>query len=200
MDPADISGDELIRPEKQTRFGTRFRVVHPLLWMAAGSVITLLLLSIVAATFLASGSALSEQAAMKSLLGSIEAYHKEYNHYPMGSEILAGPSHALAAEGKLLEVLMGNDDELNPRKIKFYSAPTARNGKRGLVKNDDGTIRNVDFQGGTYLVVMDLDEDGYSINPDPRPGALKKVPSRVLVYSGGPDNDPATWDDNVTSW
>lgn len=51
-----------------------------------------------------------------------------------------------------------------------------------------------------FLSGHGLDGDGTTPNPDPRDGQLKQIRARVLVYSAGPDQDPATWADNLVSW
>ncbi|WP_050028124.1 hypothetical protein [Verrucomicrobium sp. BvORR034] len=199
MDLPDTFGDEAVKPDRPSKSG-RLRIVRPVLWMAAGSVLTILVLAIVAATFLASGSAIREQAAMKSLATGIESYLKEYGHFPVSDPGTLAETVSIPAEGETVAAILGAESLLNPRKIRFYDPPAARTGKAGLDQSNAATIRTVDSNGTTFFLVMDLDGDGTTPNPDPRDGQLKQIRARVLVYSAGPDLDPATWADNLVSW
>lgn len=199
MDLPDTFGDEALKPDRPSKSG-RLRIVRPVLWMAAGSVLTILVLAIVAATFLASGSAIREQAAMKSLTIALESYLKEYGHFPLSNPDSLVESASIPAEGEMVTAIIGSESPLNPRKIRFYAPPQAKTGKAGLDQSNAATIRTVDSNGTTFFLVMDLDGDGLTPNPDRREGQRKQIRARVLVYSAGPDQDPSTWDDNLVSW
>lgn len=199
MDLSDTFGDEALKPDRPPK-SSRLRIVRPLLWMAAGSVLIILVLAIVAATFLASGSAIREQAAMKSLATGMENYFKEYGHFPISDPGAFTETVSVPAEGEMVVAILGAESPLNPRKIRFYAPPEAKTGKAGLDQSNAATMRTVDSNGTPFFLVMDLDGDGTTPSPDPRDGQLKQIRARVLVYSAGPDQDPATWADNLVSW
>lgn len=199
MELPDTFGDEGLKPDRPSKSG-RLRIVRPVLWMAAGSILTVLVLAIVAATFLASGSAIREQAAMKSLTTALESYFKEYGHFPLPNPTTLVESASVPAEGEMVTAIIGSESPLNPRKIRFYAPPEAKTGRAGLDQSNAATIRTVDSNGTTFFLVMDLDGDGLTPNPDRRAGQQKQIRARVLVYSAGPDQDPSTWEDNLVSW
>ncbi|WP_038168770.1 hypothetical protein [Verrucomicrobium sp. BvORR106] len=199
MDLPDTLADETLKPDRPSKI-SRLRIVRPVLWMAAGSVLTILVLAIVAATFLASGSAIQEQAAMKSLGHALESYFKEYGHFPISNPDTLIEAVSIPAEGEMVTAIIGGDSPLNPRKIQFYAPPQAKTGKAGLDQSNAATIRTVDSNGTTFFLIMDLDGDGMTPNPDPRDQRQKLIRARVLVYSAGPDQNPTTWADNLVSW
>lgn len=61
---------------------------------------------------------------------------------------------------------------------------------------------NKDAWGSLYYLVCDFNNDGKVPNPElltvpPKPGVTRKeLPRRMVLFSAGPDGDPATWDDN----
>jgi hypothetical protein len=200
MDIPDSLGDEVLRQDRPAK-GGRFPVLRPVLWMAAGGILTILVLAIVAATFLASGTAIREQATMKSLSTGIVGFHKEYGHFPVQpKDSGAAESEVVPLQGAMLAAILGRNPELNPRQFVFYDPPQAKDGKAGLAQTEDLSYKMLDSNGTAYFVVLDLDGDGLTNNPNPQAGALRQIRAKVLVYSAGPDHNPATWDDNAVSW
>lgn len=136
---------------------------------------------------------------MKGLEFAIKSYQTEYNRYPMASA--ATKNTVTASEGRLLKVLMAQDPELNPRKIRFYDPPTARGGMGGYLVDSAGVPRMVDFYGQPYRICIDYDGDGEIIDPHSKnkeqPDTLS---SGLIIWSGGEDGDPTTWKDNLTTW
>lgn len=200
MDIPDSLGDEVLRQDRPAK-GGRLPMLRPVLWMAAGGILTILVLAIVAATFLASGTAIREQATMKSVSTGITGFHKEYGHYPIQQSDSGAPNAGgVPLQGAMLAALLGKNPELNPRHIVFYAPPQAKDGKAGLAQSEDLSYKMLDASGSAYFVALDLDGDGLTTNPNPQDGSLKQIAAKVLVYSAGPDHNPATWDDNVVSW
>ena len=141
-----------------------------------------------------------------------EAYRKEYGHWPAFLGRLANHDELHRSSGAFIQLLVGHSGPENPKAIRFLDYHLARNGVFGLIDDDsDGTypenIRIVDAWGEAYYVVIDVNDDGEVSNPEatvksnwftsPRPKTLR---TRVATYSSGPDRDPKTWEDNITSW
>lgn len=79
---------------------------------------------------------------------------------------------------------------------------------------DDAMIKKIDMRriiatpnkdswGSLYYIICDFNNDGKVPNPElltvpPKPGATQKeLSARIVIFSAGPDGDPATWEDNV---
>jgi hypothetical protein len=62
---------------------------------------------------------------------------------------------------------------------------------------------NKDGWGSLYYIICDFNNDGKVPNPEllsvpPKPGATQKeLSARIVIFSAGPDGDPATWEDNM---
>lgn len=175
-------------------------------WAALGAVILvvgLLLIAWIVAPLLVFDSppkyGIGTKRAMKGLEIAIKSYQTEYNRYPMASA--EAEETAMASEGRLLKILMAQDPELNPRKIRFYDPPEARGGKGGHLVDSAGVPSLVDFYGQPYRICIDYDGDGEIIDPhskdEKQPDTLS---SGVIIWSGGEDGDPTTWKDNLANW
>ncbi len=137
-------------------------------------------------------------------------FKTEYDRYPVPQS----ESQFLRTEGVLLQSLLGQDKESNPRAIKFIDLPMALDGKHGLtgVKAKDQTISSTttltDLWGEKYYLLIEAHGDNRIPNPERRPEAIYKYRARapeflsssVIIFSSGPDRDPKTWDDNICSW
>jgi hypothetical protein len=106
----------------------------------------------------------------------------------------------LRTDHSLTHLLLGVDTAINPKKINFL--PDLKPVKRGsgpgmLIEGETPAL--VDPWGEEYYVLMDTDYSGTIENPNPA-SVQTKLCQGVLIWSAGPDKDPSTWQDNVTSW
>lgn len=149
---------------------------------------------------------LQAKAAMKGLEIAINGYRTEYNRMPLASS--AGSDYVeykTDTDGKmLLDTLMGKDDTNNPRRIKFYEPPTAKNRSNGY-DPDDGSL--LDPWGQPYTVIIDYSGEGLIPNPYTGDGEPENLSASVVIYSHGPDKafENASGDnggkvDDVKSW
>lgn len=138
----------------------------------------------------------SPRGTANEIVIAIKGYGVEYNRFPLLGERLPVDSEVITSSGSLLNALMGDDDKINPRKIKFIDPPIAKNNVNGLLEKD-GKRMLVDPWGKPYYILIDFDGDGKVPDPE-HPGAM--LDTTVIVFSGGPDGDPTTWQDNVRSW
>lgn len=123
-------------------------------------------------------------------------FHTEYNRFPLPMPVDEKVDTTLRSRGVWIAALLGQEDSLNPRKIKFVDLPESRDGKRGLIKEGSEQVL-VDPWGELYHVIMDTNADNRIANPE---DATKSLNGSIFIYSSGPDRDPKTWTDNVCSW
>ncbi len=135
----------------------------------------------------------------KDLQVAIWSYEYEYHAFPIAAE--KGSDSHLRSRGQLLAELFPFDDAiLNFKKVKFIDLPMARERKSGLWQ-DSGEWVLSDAWGEPFHIIIDTNEDNVIANPDSDSAkATPQIPSRILIYSSGPDRDPKTWHDNICSW
>lgn len=146
---------------------------------------------------------------MKDIIVAIGYFRTEYNAFPISSKS-EDKDVILRSSGLPLAALMGNDKSLNPREIKFVDLPFARPGRFGLIQ-EANEWRLVDRWGEMFYILLDTNYDNRLANPaqqvpskwfpwvkgPPLPAVLN---ASSAIYSSGPDRDPTTWRDNITSW
>jgi prepilin-type N-terminal cleavage/methylation domain-containing protein len=144
----------------------------------------------------------NEQARVlaMSIANGIKSYYAEYNKFPLPQDSTGSEVGALRTDEVLTSALLATDLMQNPKKIRFLPdlKDATESGSYGLKMTGDQPII-VDPWGQEYHVIMDADYSGDVENPNPAAGAPKLFQT-VLVFSGGPDKDPSTWNDNVMSW
>lgn len=136
----------------------------------------------------------------QQIVNSIKSYYTEYSKYPVPPGTEGGEMEALRTDEILTGALLGTDTTLNPKKIPYLPdlKPVEAGRGPGLFMNGEQATL-VDPWGEEYYVHMDLDYDNKIENPNAESSATT-VYQGVLVYSAGEDKDPATWEDNVTTW
>jgi hypothetical protein len=150
------------------------------------------------------------RATMKDLQVALDHFHREYNRFPLTD----AKDLMLRSEGDLLLSLLGRHKVTNPRAIVFITLPLAKNDKYGLIEastaspQSNSSLKLHDHWGEKYYLALDTNNDGEVANPEVGADAewlAKKKPPATLktgaaIYSAGPDRDPKTWEDNITSW
>lgn len=109
---------------------------------------------------------------------AIKAYEVEYGHLP-------GTNQGII-DRELMETLMGENDQLNPRKIVFFEVKKAKNGKGGYT--EAGTY--VDPWGNPYQIAFATGTNAFVTNAGTN---HIEIPKRVAIW-----NDPR--EERVTSW
>ncbi|MEY4482997.1 MAG: hypothetical protein RL693_449 [Verrucomicrobiota bacterium] len=125
-----------------------------------------------------------------------KSYQMEYNRFPLPKGQVAIDSATIVSGDLFLDALLNEESDINPRKIKFIDLPIARNNVNGLLEKDGKRIL-VDPWGEPYAILLDFDGDGKVPDPE-HPGTT--LNTTVIVFSGGPDSNLTTWQDNVRSW
>ena len=88
------------------------------------------------------------------------------------------------------EVLMRTDWQFDEAMVKKIDMPW------------NPATPNKDGWGSLWYIICDFNDDGKVPNPElmtvpPKPDATKKeLHARIVIFSAGPDGDPATWEDN----
>ncbi len=139
---------------------------------------------------------LQASAVSQGLIIAVKGFQTEYDRLPLPEDQAFSESTPLISSGPWLDALIAEDKKINPRQVKFLDPPVARNNTNGLVEKE-GKRTLLDPWGHAYFLLLDIDEDGKIPDPE-HPGALLDM--LVIVFSGGPDGNPATWQDNVRSW
>ncbi len=140
------------------------------------------------------------RAAIHGFIIGMKSYQTEYNRLPLEAFPTKDDRSLHRTSGTILKVLLGKEATINPRAIPFIDPPEARDKMRGLYYDDKGTPVLVDQWGEPFYFVIDLNNDGKITNPDPRPDQPRELVTDIMVFSAGPDRDPNTWKDNITSW
>lgn len=153
-----------------------------------------------AAGFAAGNSAITKAQKITTLAtaialeSAVNSYMTEYGTMP--SEGSSDTTLTTSADIGLLEVLLGLEDKLNTRSIKFLSVREGKGKKNGLIYTSNGTgvVGLYDPWGGDYRVRLDLDSD-----EKVDVGSETLDNRRVAVWSDGPDRKAGTKDD-VKTW
>jgi hypothetical protein len=167
-----------------------------------GTIVTIVGIAVFALLMIVFGSRIMGKkelmygARLVALVVAIKGYQTEYNRFPPLPEHVTSESAAIVSSGSFLDALLGERNDFNPRHVKFLEPEQAKYQKNGLLDKDDKRTL-VDKWGIPYYILLDINRDGKIPDPE-RPGAM--INTTVVVFSGGPDGDPATWQDNVTSW
>lgn len=153
-----------------------------------------------AAVFAAGNSAITKSQKITTLAtataieSAVNYFMTEYGSMP--NEGLSDTTLTTSSDTHLLEVLLGLEDKLNTRSIKFLSVREGSGKKNGLIYSSDGrsVVGLFDPWGNGYNVRLDLD---YDEKLDVSGAVLDN--RRVAVWSDGPDRKAGTKDD-IKTW
>lgn len=139
-----------------------------------------------------------------NLKNAVSAYFTEYRKYPVEGSL--DEESEILTDNELMDVLLGADEnELNPRRIAFYTDKAAKpmgGGKfrKGVTLENDGGGELWDPWGEYYFVRMDLDYNNRTVKPDWDESDAQYLPESILIWSGGADKDDSTPGDNIKTW
>jgi type II secretory pathway pseudopilin PulG len=131
---------------------------------------------------------------------SLRQYLSEYPSWPLPPTATHAGTTPLRTDQFLTAILLGTRPE-NPKRIKFLpDLPAAiKPDQYGLKPLPGDGVSLVDAWGEALYVIVDAEGKGEIENPDPG-SPVRRLQQTVLVFSAGPDKDPSTWEDNITSW
>ena len=145
---------------------------------------------------------------MSNLITSLKGYQLEYGHVPISTT--GADSEVTTDNAVFMLSLMGENPSSgnaykNPREIDFYEPNYTKSGRGGWSEDNQELA---DPWGEPFVILLDTDFDKKLINPSDTTSAsgsgASAAPSllrkEILIYSGGPDGDIDTWEDNVMSW
>lgn len=143
---------------------------------------------------------------VKNLVAGLKAYQADYDRYPQPTSYVKGADTATTTDPieMLVAILLGKEDNDNPRKIAYLKNLPKAVQRKGLatagLEESDGDFGLYDPWGLPYQVVLDTDYDEKIENPEPGVKGQEQLNLTVIVWSGGPDHDLDTWEDNICSW
>jgi type II secretory pathway pseudopilin PulG len=131
---------------------------------------------------------------------AVDAFQAEYKRVPVIPASLAGldgEEHDTSdANGRLLlSILLGEDAQQNPKKIRFWTPEFTSSGTGAGYSESSGLIDRWGTNG--YRFRLDDNNDGRIADPEKVRGDIS---ASVVLYSAGPDGDYTTWKDNLKSW
>ena len=146
------------------------------------------------------------KASMSWLRVAIASYQTEYGQLPIQGAGQEDTMIVTDGGDPWIFVLLGQTkDGLNSKGINYFEARVAT-GRRNGIMLDDETAALYDSWGHPYHVLMDASGDHIVANPDVEnedpaisSGAMSRLPTRVAIFSNGPDGKENTGDD-VVSW
>jgi prepilin-type N-terminal cleavage/methylation domain-containing protein len=142
-------------------------------------------------------------ATATALESAVNNFFNDYGTMPKEGSSDGAPIQT-DTDTAFLNVLLGNDDTLNPRGIRFLSVKEGKGNKNGLIYSANGnSIEGLyDPWGGPFFVLLDLDlNEKVSIPSGVLNGARTLNGRRVAVWSRGADfedNNKPT--DDVITW
>ena len=141
------------------------------------------------------------------LVQAISTYYTEYRKYPVKTAG-GGQDTTVQSSNELMDVLLAAEgNELNPRRIVFFSGNQAKGSSkryRGGVAGSGtggGTLHDPFDKGtGLYTVVMDTNYNGRLADPETG-GGSENIPKSVIAWSFGPDGeDDKGKKDDIATW
>lgn len=161
--------------------------------------------------FVAGGNAIKSakkakaQAVAFSIVSAVDSFQAENGALPVpaGNSGKEGGSLFRTDSGdgvKILNILLGKEDEINTRKVGYLKAKDGKAKKDGLIYNSQGSEATglYDPFGNPYYMVLDTNyEDRIRVQPGKTETLLNN--RKVAVYTAGADKKLGTPDD-VKTW
>ncbi len=147
----------------------------------------------------------ANRASMLNLQAAMRDYLMEYHVWPEDLALANADIVPVKVRGPMLDALLGD----NLRGIKFMDPPEAKPGRSPGLVMEQGVPAMHDSWGTCYYLMLDMNRDGQVKNPEHLSGAVPSPKAKPLneflpmlkaLFSAGPDQDPNTWKDNITSW
>jgi prepilin-type N-terminal cleavage/methylation domain-containing protein len=170
--------------------------------------VVIAIIAVLAAAGFAAGNAAIQKARKTTALASATAIESAVNNFyteygSMPTEATSDTTVKTDTDLELLQVLLGQEDELNTRGVKFLSVKEGKGDKNGLIYNSAGNnIEGLfDPWGGPYHVMMDGDYDERLTIPQGVLNARTLNGRRAAAWSRGADGTKGggnTGDDVVT--
>jgi len=142
----------------------------------------------------------SSQWIARQMGRSIRLFYREYSRWPWSFDPGLADAGLLRTDTLVTGILLGTGPD-NPKKIKFLPdlRTVAERGQVGFKSQPAGGASVVDAYGEEFYIVVQCPDKGDAapfdaVNPE------DGIEQGVGVYSAGPDKDPTTWEDNITSW
>ncbi|WAC19666.1 prepilin-type N-terminal cleavage/methylation domain-containing protein [Luteolibacter sp. SL250] len=146
------------------------------------------------------------ESAARNVVHAVNSFYADYSAMPVptGTASTQGGTTFGTESGdglKILDILLGLEDEINTKKVKYLDVPEAKSKKKGgLVFNKSGKEVSGMFDpwGNPFFIVLDTD---YAERLEFKPSKKQETLNgrRCAVYSAGQDKKIGTADD-VKTW
>jgi prepilin-type N-terminal cleavage/methylation domain-containing protein len=145
------------------------------------------------------------ESAARNVLQAVNSFYADYSAMPVpvGTASTQGGTTFGTESGdglKILQILLGQEDDINTKKVKYLDVPEAKGKKSGIVYSKSGNEVTGLFDpwGNSYFIVLDTD---YAERLEVKLGKAPIILNgrRCAVYSAGQDKKLGTADD-VKSW
>jgi len=133
------------------------------------------------------------QKVCKDLTFAVDNFEIEYTHLPYtGTNYPTSDAAIETSTSAFLDVLMGEDTDINDKAKKFFEASEAKSGKNGLVYDGGSVDKLVDKWAKPFTIMLDYDDNGIVDATDIGTGAAYKKELRIngsIAASAGPDGE-----------
>lgn len=144
------------------------------------------------------------ESAARNIVHAVNSFYADYSAMPVptGTASTQGGTTFDTGSGdglKILSILLGQEDEINTRKVKYLDVPEAKGKKAGIVFNRSGKVDGLyDPWGNPFSIVLDTD---YAERLEFKPSKSQVTLNgrRCAVFSAGQDKKLGTADD-VKTW
>ncbi|MES2596818.1 MAG: hypothetical protein V4662_15855 [Verrucomicrobiota bacterium] len=143
---------------------------------------------------------------MKAIQVGLGHYRMEYNKWPDDPALANANTVPIKVRGPVLKALLRD----NAHHLKLLDLDDSRHRRLPGLVMEQGEPELHDLWGTCFFLMGDMDLDNRIPNPELMAGAVtppklsssapKYLPSSSILFSAGPDRDPNTWADNITSW
>jgi len=139
---------------------------------------------------------LETKTVIKGFSIALHGFTQEYQRSPRQLDYVGSETHPQKSEGSFVASLMALDQMDNPRAIRFMDFQPAKRGQPGIAHMN--SVPTIVDAWGNPLYILTAHKKSTKIPWPGRPS--EHIQDKYGIYSAGPDGDPNTWHDNVTSW
>lgn len=104
----------------------------------------------------------NSQKVCRDLVAAVDNFQLDYGYLPFtGNNIPTQDTQVTTDGSAFLDVIMGNNDDVNTRAISYFDADTAEGDKNGLVLDGNGNPQELlDKWGNHYHILLDYSGNG----------------------------------------
>ncbi|RYD31681.1 MAG: type II secretion system protein [Verrucomicrobiaceae bacterium] len=145
------------------------------------------------------------ESAARNIVHAVNSFYADYSAMPVptGTASTQGGTKFETESGdglKVLQILLGMEEEINTRKVKYLDVPEAKGKKAGIVLSKSGKEVSGLFDpwGNPFSIILDTDY-AERLEFKPSKSLVTLNGRRCAVFSAGQDKKLGTADD-VKTW